>query len=67
MQAPDKQVCLACHQSYEALAKKTEKMTPNPHFSHRGQPQCSACHSMHAKPRFECNDCHTFAIKMKGE
>lgn len=42
-------------------------MNPNTHFSHRGEPQCSNCHSMHEKPRFECNDCHTFDIKMKGE
>ena len=65
--APAKETCLACHQSYEAVAKRTEKMNPNPHFSHRGQRDCTACHSMHNKPRFECNDCHTFAIKMKGE
>ena len=64
---PAKETCLTCHQSYEAVAKRTEKMNPNPHFSHRGQPNCSNCHSMHAKPRFECNDCHTFDVKMKGE
>lgn len=67
MKAPEKETCLTCHESYAAVAKRTEKMNPNPHFSHRGEPQCSNCHSMHAKPRFECNDCHTFDIKMKGE
>lgn len=65
--APAKETCLTCHQSYEAVAKRTEKLTPNPHFSHRGQRECVACHSMHAKPHFECNDCHTFSLKMKGE
>ncbi len=59
--------CLMCHQSYEAVAKKTEKMNPNPHSSHRGQAECTNCHKVAAKPRFECNDCHTFDIKMKGE
>lgn len=64
---PAKETCLTCHQSYEAVAKRTEKLNPNPHSSHRGEPNCANCHSMHAKPRFECNDCHTFDIKMKGE
>lgn len=59
--------CLMCHQSYEAVAQKTEKMTPNPHSSHRGQPECTNCHKVTAKPHFECNDCHAFNIKMKGE
>ncbi len=67
MVAPAKETCLTCHQSYEAVAKRTEKLNPNPHFSHRGERECTACHSMHAKPHFECNDCHNFAIKMKGE
>jgi hypothetical protein len=59
--------CLMCHQSYDAVAAKTEKMTPNPHSSHRGEPNCTNCHSVKAKPHFECNDCHEFKIKMKGE
>lgn len=65
--APAKSTCLGCHESYEKVAERTAKMTPNPHASHRGEPDCSNCHSMHAKPRFECNDCHSFNIKMKGE
>lgn len=63
---PGKDKCLACHGSYEQVAKRTEKMNPNPHFSHRGEPDCANCHSMHGKSRLECNDCHTFDIKMKG-
>jgi nitrate reductase cytochrome c-type subunit len=59
--------CLQCHQSYEAVAKKTEKMTPNPHYSHRGMVECTTCHKVKQAPRFECNDCHVFEIKMKGE
>lgn len=65
--APKKETCFACHQSYSAVAKRTEKMNPNPHFSHRGERECTACHSLHGKPHFECNDCHTFAVKIKGE
>ena len=56
--------CTTCHAK---VAERTKAMTPNPHASHRGEADCSNCHSMHAKPRFECNDCHTFNIKMKGE
>ncbi len=61
------QQCLMCHQSYEAVAQKTAKMNPNPHSSHRGDQNCTNCHSVKGKPHFECNDCHSFNIKMKGE
>ena len=64
---PTRDTCLTCHESYDKLAERTAKLTPNPHASHRGAQNCTSCHSMHAKPRFECNDCHTFNIKMKGE
>ena len=59
--------CLVCHQSYQAVAQKTAKMNPNPHSNHRGEQNCTNCHSVKGKPHLECNDCHTFAIKMKGE
>lgn len=67
LKAPSKDSCLACHGSYEKLAERTAKMTPNPHMNHRGEQDCANCHSLHAKSRFECNDCHNFNIKMKGE
>lgn len=59
--------CLMCHQSYAAVAQKTAKLNPNPHSNHRGEQNCTNCHSVKGKPHFECNDCHTFSIKMKGE
>ena len=67
MKAPAKDKCFECHGSYEQIAERTAKLTPKPHSSHRGEANCTACHSMHAKSRFECNDCHNFSIKMKGE
>lgn len=67
MTAPAKETCLTCHESYAKVAERTKAMTPNPHASHRGEADCSNCHSMHAKSRFECNDCHTFNFKMTGE
>lgn len=49
------------------MPPRTAKMNPNPHSNHRGEKDCNACHSMHGKSHFECNDCHNFAIRMKGE
>ncbi|MFR6028254.1 MAG: cytochrome c3 family protein [Sutterella wadsworthensis] len=65
--APAKETCFQCHQSYQTVAERTAKMNPNPHSNHRGEKDCNACHSMHGKSHFECNDCHNFAIRMKGE
>lgn len=52
MKAPAKETCLTCHESYAAVAKRTEKMNPNPHFSHRGEPRCSNCHSIRCQSFF---------------
>lgn len=41
------------------------KLTPNPHFSHRGEEDCTNCHSLHGKSRLECNDCHSFNLNFK--
>ncbi len=63
---PTMDQCFACHQSYEAVAQRTENMQPNPHNSHRGDVQCTNCHSVRGQPHFECNDCHEIPIQMKG-
>ena len=60
MTAPANTTCFQCHQSFDAVAKKTEKLVPNPHFNHRGEQSCNNCHKMHQPSRVECNDCHTF-------
>lgn len=62
---PKNEACLACHQSYEALAAKTAKLDPNPHKSHLGNVRCADCHSGHAQSRLMCNDCHKFDLKVK--
>lgn len=49
-----KDACLACHGSYEKLAKRTEKVTPNPHYNHFGDRDCSTCHKGHAKNVITC-------------
>ena len=65
MKAPPKETCFGCHGSYAKVAERTAKMNPNPHMNHRGEQQCTNCHSLHAESRFECNDCHNFNIKLK--
>lgn len=58
--APAREACLKCHVSYAAVAKRTEKLKPNPHASHDGDVACSQCHSTHGVPRLYCNGCHSF-------
>ena len=64
--APHKDECLKCHGgSYAALAKKTEKVNPNPHYNHFGDRDCSTCHKGHDKPVLTCEECHKFkTLKM---
>ncbi len=62
-----KNQCLKCHVSYDALAKKTENLEPNPHFSHLGAVNCEDCHKADkAKPELMCDSCHKFTIKPKA-
>lgn len=52
--------CTSCHEP-GALAKKTAKHgQPNPHKSHLGDVQCTACHSGHAPEVAYCTNCHEF-------
>lgn len=61
-----KDTCLGCHGSYEALAKKTAKLEPNPHRSHLGAVNCQDCHKGdRAEPQLMCNDCHNFTLRQK--
>ena len=41
------QKCTSCHGDLDALATKTQSQNPNPHKSHLGKIQCTACHSGH--------------------
>ena len=52
--------CVMCHEP-NALVKKTEKPhQPNPHKSHLGDVQCTACHSGHTPSVAYCTNCHDF-------
>lgn len=57
--------CLSCHGPKAAVAKRTAKLNPNPHDSHRGFVDCMECHAFgpKAKPVLMCNDCHAFETR----
>lgn len=59
--------CAICHGSLEQMGTKTSSQTPNPHKSHIGQMQCTACHSGHVLSVAYCTNCHDFPTlnKMK--
>lgn len=59
------EACFVCHQNYDALAKRTAKLDPNPHYTHLGNVRCSDCHSGHASSKLMCNDCHNFSLTVK--
>jgi hypothetical protein len=51
--------CLSCHGPYEKLAKRTEKMSRNPHSnSHCGDLDCNVCHHGHRADENYCGSCH---------
>lgn len=59
--------CAICHGSLEQMGTKTSSQTLNPHKSHIGQMQCTACHSGHVPSVAYCTNCHDFPTlnKMK--
>ena len=52
--------CAICHGSLEQMGAKTNSQSPNPHKSHIGQMQCTACHSGHVPSVAYCTNCHDF-------
>lgn len=62
--------CLACHGDDEKLKKKATPPTaasPDPHFSHLGEIDCTLCHRGHTQSRVYCMECHkTFTMKLPG-
>lgn len=63
--AVEMKACLACHGDYKALAEKTKHVEPNPHASHEGELECSACHQGHKPGKDYCASCHTFGFKVR--
>ena len=59
--------CTKCHGDLTAVAAKTEKAgEPNPHKSHLGTIQCTACHSGHEASVAYCTNCHDFPAMKKN-
>lgn len=51
--------CNACHTSLDAVAKRTEKLDPNPHYNHLVGLDCWECHRGHTKSVNMCGSCHS--------
>ncbi len=58
------EVCTGCHGDYDALAKRSEKVEPNPHESHEGKIECGMCHHSHRVSDNYCSRCHAFGFKV---
>ncbi|WP_261389216.1 flavocytochrome c [Ferrimonas balearica] len=50
--------CRDCHGGYEELAN--DQLEFDPHTSHLGDINCTACHRGHDAPKMYCNECHSF-------
>lgn len=57
------QSCSDCHGSYAELAAMTP-WEPNPHHSHMGEIECSACHNIHKPSVSFCDECHSFGMQV---
>ena len=57
--------CAKCHGALADVAKKATGHI-NPHKSHLGEINCTACHSGHASSRPYCLNCHDFKMKISG-
>ncbi|QWV93313.1 flavocytochrome c [Geomonas oryzisoli] len=55
--------CKGCHGGFAELATKTKEHI-NPHKSHLGDANCTACHKGHVASKAYCNYCHSFAMKI---
>jgi fumarate reductase flavoprotein subunit len=53
--------CLTCHESYDAVAKRTKDMDPNPHDNHQTLAgiDCTECHKGHKQDEVFCMQCHS--------
>ncbi len=52
--------CVTCHGSLKALGEKTPEKKFNPHDSHLGKINCTACHQGHRQSTSYCHSCHDF-------
>lgn len=59
------QRCVGCHGNLDVVAVKG-KGHINPHQSHLGEINCTACHRGHEQSVAYCNGCHSFNLPMPG-
>ncbi len=52
--------CISCHGDLSKVAEETSGSEINPHDSHLGNINCTACHGGHEPSAMYCNNCHTF-------
>lgn len=57
--------CLGCHENYPAVAKRTSKLTPNPHDNHMIELDCLKCHFGHKVQVNYCQSCHSDMVFAK--
>jgi len=57
--------CVRCHGALSEVAKKATGHI-NPHKSHLGEINCTACHHGHAASKPYCLNCHDFAMKISS-
>ncbi|NTW81335.1 MAG: FAD-dependent oxidoreductase, partial [Geobacteraceae bacterium] len=57
--------CIGCHGSLDAVSAKA-KGHINPHKSHLGQINCTACHSGHNSSQAYCLKCHSYTMPIPG-
>ncbi|MFQ3573767.1 MAG: flavocytochrome c [Thermodesulfovibrionales bacterium] len=55
--------CVSCHGNLSALSKKAKGYI-NPHKSHLGDINCTACHHGHVASSTYCLSCHNFDVKI---
>ncbi|MCL1926823.1 MAG: flavocytochrome c [Syntrophorhabdaceae bacterium] len=63
--------CVKCHGSSLRMAERSEEKAKgkehiNPHVSHVGNMNCTACHRGHEASASYCNNCHAFNLPMSG-
>ncbi len=56
--------CNSCHKSLDDVAKRTEKLDPNPHYNHLVGLNCTECHRGHQKSVNMCGSCHNLQFKV---
>lgn len=56
--------CVSCHGDLTEMSKITNKTEINPHESHLGKINCTACHGGHEPSAIYCNNCHSFELQI---